>query len=63
VSSFLGHAPRGCRVCDAPAATGADTRILLAVLGALDGTGIEKVRHAAELAIRLAHSRARRSDG
>ena len=56
VTQLVGHPRRCCSVCAAPRAPTTAGALLLAVLGALDGGGREKVRQSALLAARLAVS-------
>jgi hypothetical protein len=49
VASFLGHDPRRCATCEAPAPT-ADTRLLLAALRAKDGGALTKLAQLVRLA-------------
>ncbi len=46
VSAFLGHRPEACEVCAPPRPSLVDTRMLLTVLGALDGGRREKAKQA-----------------
>ncbi|HET6202014.1 MAG TPA: hypothetical protein VFI25_04330 [Planctomycetota bacterium] len=52
VSRLLGHRPRGCAVCRPSESHPESARLLLAVLGALNGGAREKLRHGALLAFR-----------
>jgi hydroxymethylpyrimidine pyrophosphatase-like HAD family hydrolase len=52
VSSFLGHAPRGCTTCAPPVPESREARLLISVLGALDGGGQEKLKQLCLLALR-----------
>jgi hypothetical protein len=52
VSAFLGHNPRSCEVCAPPALSGAQ-KMLVTVLGGLDGPRRRQVRQMAELAALL----------
>ncbi len=51
VSSFLGHAPRRCPVCAPSAPVDREARVLLSILGALDGGGLEKAKTVCRFAI------------
>jgi hydroxymethylpyrimidine pyrophosphatase-like HAD family hydrolase len=51
VSSFLGHAPRRCPLCAPSAPLDPEARVLLSMLGALDGGAREKAKKACSLAI------------
>jgi hypothetical protein len=52
VASFLGHAPRRCRVCAPSTPVTPEARLLLSILGGLDGGAREKAKQACLVAIR-----------